>query len=147
MAKQKQNKAEKTPSESIFDLTEILILIENGETYRNIAAKYNTNLSRLYRFLSDEKHSARVKLALEQSADTYYDKAEEALHALQSKGTQADIARQRDLAQFYARKAGKRNPKVYGERIHQEHSGTLETNMPSLIIPGLAADDKSTGNS
>ena len=82
-----------------MDIEQIIEDIIDGLTYRKISEKYNVPLSTLHDFLSKPEHSARAKLALETSAQTYDEKAEEVLIA--AEGTTVEIQRARELSQLY----------------------------------------------
>lgn len=90
-------------------------LIE-GLTYRQIAKKYNKSLSTLHDFTSRAEHSARVKMALEISAQASVDSAEEILLSIKKTSNKIEMARARELSQFYKWKAAKRNPQKYGDK-------------------------------
>jgi hypothetical protein len=98
-----------------------------GETYRNIASDLDVPLSTLYDYTSKPEHSARVKTALEFSASTYADKAEQAL--LLAESDKNEIARARELAQHYRWHAGKRNPRTYGDKIDVTTKGEAITSF------------------
>lgn len=102
--------------------------ILDGLSYRAIAKKYNTNLTAVYNFVSDEKHSARVNDARSVSADTFVDKAEDAL--IEAEGTLTEITRARELASHYRWKASKRNPKVFGDKVDVTTGGEK---LPTII--------------
>ena len=88
-------------------------MILEGYTFRKIADIYNVPLSTLHYTLNKVEHSARVRNALDISASSYADKAEEVL--IDAVGTKEELQRARELAQHYRWKAGKRSPKKYGE--------------------------------
>jgi transposase len=89
--------------------------IHEGLTYRQISEKFDVKLSTLADFVAKPEHSARVKAALQSSADTYTDKAEQIL--IEAKSTLVEIQRAKELSQFYRWKASKRNPKVFGDKV------------------------------
>ena len=105
----KRSKAKKI----VLNIEQILDLLIDGKTYREIAKKFGVGLSVLHRFTSKEEHSARVRDALNYSASTYADKAEQIL--LEAPADKIEIQRARELAQHYRWKAGKRDPKKYGD--------------------------------
>lgn len=115
------------------------MLIE-GKTYRYIADYFEVKLSTLTDFLNKSEHSARKKHCLEVSADTYYDMAEKALMEIPDDSPNGQMMRQRELAQFYMKKAGKRNPRSYGDKIQTEHSGKIETPAPPAIVFEISQD-------
>ena len=109
MAKEKLN---------IEDVVEMII---DGKTYRQMAKMYNIPLTTLHDFTSKSEHSARVREALEYSASSYADKAEQVL--LDAEGTLTEIQRARELAQHYRWKASKRSPKKYGDKVDVTSAG------------------------
>lgn len=96
-------------------IDEIEEMIIEGSTFRVIAEKYNCSISTLHRFISKKEHSARISIALEVSADSYADKAEQTL--IDAKRNKIEMTRARELAQHYRWKAGKRCPKRYSNNI------------------------------
>lgn len=107
-------------------------LIE-GIVYEDIAKKYSVSYGTLHAFISNNDNSARVIVARQQSADAFDTKAERVLMDLQAGGTNADIARARELASHYRWRASKRNPKVFGDKV--ELSGNADA--PLQIITGM----------
>ena len=110
-----------------------------GETYRNIASDLAVPLSTLYDYTSKPEHSARVKTALEFSASTYADKAEQVL--LLAESDKNEITRARELAQHYRWHAGKRNPKTYGNDVDVTSGGEKLT-APIIIEWNGSNSDK-----
>jgi len=113
---------------------EVWEMLIEGKTYRYIADYFGVKLSTLSDFLNKPEHSARKKTSLEISADTFYDLAERALMAIDDSAPNGQMMRQKELAQFYLKKAGKRNPKTYGDKIQTEHSGEIKTVAPPTFI-------------
>ena len=119
-------------------------LLVTGESQADIAKRHNVSTSKLSAWLlGDPTRMARAREARSISAEAWLDKAERVLLDLPSDGTGADIARARELSQFYRRAAAIRNPREYGDRIDvsgkidHEHSVTslfnAITSRPSLI--------------
>lgn len=96
-------------------IDEIVEMLLQGKSYREIALELNCKLSVLHSFTSKPEHSARVREALIISASTYADKAEQVL--IEAKRDSIEIQRARELAQHYRWKASKRAPKVYGDKL------------------------------
>lgn len=105
--------------EDNFD--EIIEMIIEGKRYREIKDKYGVSLAALHAFLSKDEHCARTREALNISADTYVDKAEQILTSLKRNSNMSEIMKARELAQFYKWLAAKRRPKEYSERQQIEH--------------------------
>lgn len=102
-------------------IDQIVELILEGLSFRKIAERLNIALTTLHDFTSKAEHSARVREALEYSAQTFDDKAEEVL--LMAKSNLIEIQRARELAQHYRWKASKRNPRKYGDKIDLTSNG------------------------
>lgn len=102
-------------------LEEILEKVIEGVTYREMAEHYKVSVTYLHKFLNSEKHSARAKQAFELSAASYYDLAEKAIK--EAEGSMPEMQRAKLLVDLYTKKAGKRNPKQYGDKI--EHAGDM----------------------
>ena len=99
-----------------LDIEAIIDDLVNGMTYRAIAEKYNSKLTTLHDFVSKSEHSARAKLALEMSAQTYEDEAERIL--LNAPANKIEIQRARELSQVYRWKAGVRNKRKYSDKFN-----------------------------
>lgn len=96
-------------------IDDIVDRIITGDSYRKIAADLGVSLTTLHRFTSKQEHSARVKEALNYSASSFEEKAEDVL--INAKGNLVEIQRARELAQHYRWKASKRNPFKYGDKL------------------------------
>lgn len=96
-------------------IDDIVELILEGKTFREIASKKGVALGTLHSFITLDEHSVRVRNALEVSASSYADKAEEVL--ILAEKDSIEMTRARELAQHYRWKAGKRNPKKYGDKL------------------------------
>lgn len=116
-------------------IDEIIELIVDGLTFRDIAKKYDLSLSGLHNFLSKTEHSARVKTAMALSADGYADKAEEVLSDIKPKSTYAELQRARELAQHYRWKSAKRNPRRYSEKVDITSDGEKLASPVINVLP------------
>lgn len=105
-------------------IDEIISMLIEGKTYRQIADSLGVALTTLHDFTSRSEHSARAREALEYSSDTYADKAEQVL--IEAEKDMIEISRARELSQYYKWKASKRSPKKYGDKVQTELSGSLE---------------------
>lgn len=106
-----------------MDFEDIIQRIIEGDTYRSIALHYKVALTTLFDFLHTPEHSARAREALNLSADTAADKAEDVLK--EAKGTMPEIMRAKELSQYYKWKASKRRPATYGDKVDLNHSGDV----------------------
>lgn len=118
---------------------EIIDLLIEGKTYRFIAEKYGVSLSTLHDFMNSNEHSARTRSALEISASSYADKAEEVL--IQAERDKIEIQRARELAQHYRWKAGKRNPKKYGDKMDLTTDGEKISQVVQFQLPNNNRDE------
>lgn len=112
-----------------IDIEIIIEKILSGESYREIADFFDISLGYLHKITSSSEHSARVREALNISADSYSDMAEKVLK--DAKGNIVEIQRARELAQHYRWKAAKRNPRKYSERLDLTTDGE-KLNTPSI---------------
>ena len=96
------------------DVIEMLIA---GDTYRVIADKYKVSLGTLNTWITTSEHSPRAKEAIRISAAAYYDKAEEEIRAAMATGDHVQVQGAKLLSDLYTKKAGKRNPKEYGDKL------------------------------
>lgn len=96
-------------------IDELIDLIIDGKTYRQIANHFDVKLSTLADFVAKPEHSARVKNALKVSSDTYADKAEQVL--IDAERDLIEMQRAKELSQYYKWKASKRSPSTYGDKI------------------------------
>jgi hypothetical protein len=98
-----------------MNIDKIIEMIIAGDSFRVMARKLKVPLSTLHDFTRNDEHSARVRNALEISAQTYEEIAEETL--LNADASPYEMQRARELAQHYRWKASKRSPKKYGDKI------------------------------
>lgn len=97
-----------------LDIDAVIDDLVDGLTYRAIAEKYNVKLTTLHDYVSKSEHSARAKMALEMSAQTYEDQAEQIL--LNAPADKIELQRARELSQVYRWKAGVRNKRKYSDK-------------------------------
>lgn len=109
--------AKKRANDSGIDIENVCDLILEGKSYVDIAKGLNIGLSKLKHYCINPNHSARVREALKESADSFEEKAEQILLELPSKATQGQIVRARELAQHYRWKASKRDPRRFGDKL------------------------------
>lgn len=128
---------------SILDgkIEEVLESILEGKTFREIAKIHNVGLSTLHRFINSEEHSARARNAMEISASSYADKAEEVL--ILAENDRGELMRARELAQHYRWKAGKRSPKKYGDKVDVTTGGDkiAPQSIPLVLSDGRTYED------
>ena len=120
----------KTKREILADnADEVIELIENDNSYKEIAKIFNVDVRDVNEFINNSQYSTRAREALQNSADRAFDKAEEALLAINAGDDNAVITRQRELAHHYRRKAGVKNRNRYAEshKIQAEVKDTSTT--------------------
>ena len=100
-----------------MDIESIISDLLDGMTYRTISEKNGVPLSTFVDFISKPEHSARAKEALVLSAQTYEDMGEQVLLDINAESNGVEMARARELAQYYKWKARVRNPKRYGDKL------------------------------
>lgn len=97
----------------------IIPMLLDGDSYRVIAAKLGVPLATLHDFCSRstseegiDSNLVRVRQALDMSAQSYADKAEQTL--LNAPSNMTEVMRARELSKFYMWMASKRSPKSFG---------------------------------
>ena len=115
-----------------MDIDKIIEMIIDGYTFRAISKKLDVPLSTLYDFTKRSEHSARTRDALEISAQTYEEKAEEIL--IGADASAYEMQRARELAQHYRWKASKRSPRRYGDKIDMTSDNKEIQFLPSIIL-------------
>ncbi len=101
-----------------IDFDQVVELIIEGMTYRDMANVFKVKLSTLSDFIARPEHSARAREALNASADIFADKSEQVLHDAEwdPQKFDYDLKKARELSQHYRWKAAKRNPSKYSEK-------------------------------
>lgn len=112
-----------------YDIADILTRIEEGETFREIAAVYGVNVSSISRLLDKEENAQQSARARSISAESWLDRG---FHELVDAKTSEEITRARYIAQECARRAALRNP-AYREKQDHNHSGSLTLNVASEL--------------
>lgn len=124
MAKTKDKpNQDKKPFDIDFIITEIL----EGKSAFRIAKENGWAKTTMIDFLSKPDHSARVKEARILSATQFADMAEKVL--LEAESNQIEIARARELSQYYKWRASVTSPKEYGKTVD------ITTNGESINKP------------
>ena len=128
--KTKIKEKKKTQKEVLIEnAEEVIEMIREAKTHKEICKKFGVNAKYLYDFLTDSSYSARVKEAQKESAETITAKAEEVLMQLEKGCDTAEIARARELAHHYRWLAAKKNPQRFGDstKIQAEVKDTSST--------------------
>ena len=106
-------------------------MIIAGKSFRQMADILQVPLSTLHDFTSKSEHSARVREALDYSADSFSDKAEAVL--IEAESLPTEIQRARELAQHYRWKASKRSPKRFGDKVDITSAGKEIKTVTTVI--------------
>jgi len=112
-------------------LDEVIEMIIAGKSFRQMADILQVPLSTLHDFTSKSEHSARVREALDYSADSFSDKAEAVL--IEAESLPTEIQRARELAQHYRWKASKRSPKRFGDKVDITSAGKEIKTVTTVI--------------
>jgi len=120
----------KTQKEILIESAdEVIEMIENDFSYKSIATKFSVDVREINYFVNHSQFSARAREALSNSADSAFDKAEEALLNISAGDDNAVITRQRELAHHYRRKAAVKNRNKFADshKIQAEVKDTSST--------------------
>jgi hypothetical protein len=102
---------------------EIIEAMRAGFGYRAIAPKYDVSIGLLAQWVAaNPERSHACARAREESADQCDEEAED---LLRDAADPFELAKARELAVHLRWRAKSRNPKVYGDKIQQEHSGEI----------------------
>lgn len=129
-----------------LNIDEIVEMLLEGKSYREIAAEKKVAVSTLHNFTSKPEHSARAKEALKYSAFLWDEKAEQAINDIPANGSPAEIAKGRELKQLFQWRASKRNPKEYGDRVEVKQEVKVSQFSKELVfnvLPGVVPDGRS----
>ena len=95
--------------------------VASGETFRGIARQLGISLGSIITWVeSDADRSARVSQARVQSAQVWDELAEE---EIRKASDPFEITRARELASHYRWRAKVVSPRIYGDKVTQEHTG------------------------
>ena len=96
-------------------------LIEAGDSQAKIARELGINKSVVTRWLGlDDQRSARVKYSRALSAESLYEQVDD---DLRTAADPFELAKAKELGQHRRKWAAIRNPREYGDKITQEHTG------------------------
>ena len=115
---------------------DVIAMIENNSSYRDIASKYNIDVAEICWFVNESQHSARAKQALKIASYDLLDKAQKAIESIKDESTNARVARQRELKNIYLYRAQVKNRKELDLNYREEKQ---ETNNNIVVIPATQA--------
>ena len=134
VSEQKELVKHKTKRQNLLDNAEDIIeMIANNCSYREIASKYCVQVAEIFWFANHSEHSARAKLSLQIASYDLLDKAQNAIESIQDDSTNTRVARQRELKNIYLYRAQIKNRKELDLNYREEKQ---ETNN-NIITPQL----------
>lgn len=116
----------------INNADDVIMMIENNSSYREIAKKYNIDVSEICWFVNDSQHSTRARQALKIASYDLLDKAQQAIESIQDESSNARVARQRELKNIYLYRAQIKNRKELD--LHYREQETTN-NQQIIVIP------------
>jgi hypothetical protein len=117
----------------IENIDEIIKLISENKSYKEIAEKFSVDQSDLCEVVNNEQYRARKDIALEIASDIQVEKAREHLESINSHDTNASVRKKSELSQFELYLAKVKNRKKYDLNYREEKQ---ETNN-NIITPQL----------
>lgn len=124
---------------------DVISMIENNSSYREIAKKYNIDVSEICWFVNDSQHSTRARQALKIASYDLLDKAQEAIESIQDESTNARVARQRELKNIYLYRAQIKNRKELDLHFREQDTATNNNIItPQLTLKVVNQDQKIT---
>lgn len=124
---------------------DVISMIEDNKSYRDIAKKYSIDVSEICWFVNESQHSTRARQALKIASYDLLDKAQQAIESIQDESTNARVARQRELKNIYLYRAQIKNRKEL-DLHYREHESTTSNNIitPQLTLKVVNQDQKIT---
>ena len=111
---------------------EIIARIEGGEMLTAIAKSFGVDRANFMKWLNaDTLRSARVREARISASAAWDEKAEEEIAAAREP---FELSRAKELAHHYRWRASKIAPKVYGDRLDLNHSGTVKFDRIEAVV-------------
>lgn len=121
-------------------LDAIIDMIYDGNMLSDIARKIGVSKSSLNEWYSQGERLARINAARIAAAERWDELAVQVL--TEAPSDKNEIARARELAQHYRWRASKLSPKLYGDRLTTEHTGTPAVAIQ--IITGVPSPEPRT---
>ena len=124
---------------------DVISMIENNSSYRDIAKKYNIDVSEICWFVNDSQHSTRARQALKIASYDLLDKAQQAIESIEDESTNARVARQRELKNIYLYRAQIKNRKELDLHYRDQETATSNNIItPQLTLKVVNQDQKIT---
>lgn len=124
-------------------LDEILDMFRDGHTFRYVCSAFEVSSRTMSKFLSLPENKDHYRSVLQESADAYVDKAEEAL--INAPADKNELYRARELAQHYRWLASKRNPNRFGDKLEHDHrssDGSMSPQPTSIVFTKPDAENQ-----
>lgn len=118
--------ADETPTQKLdrIGIDTICDMIASQDlSYRAIAKEIGVHHNTMMVWLQSNGHSMRARASQAEAARYNDDEGLRVLQGLPADATPGQIAQARELASYHKWRASKRNPKDYGDKIIQEHTG------------------------
>lgn len=117
----------------IENIDEIIKLISENKSYKEIAEKFSVDQSDLCEVVNNEQYRARKDIALEIASDIQVEKARDHLESINADDTNASVRKKSELSQFELYLAKVKFRKKYDLNYREDR---LETNN-NIITPQL----------
>ena len=117
----------------IENIDEIIKLISENKSYKEIAEKFSVDQSDLCEVVNNEQYRARKDIALEIASDIQVEKARDHLESIEADDTNASVRKKSELSQFELYLAKVKNRKKYDLNYREDKQ---ETNN-NIITPQL----------
>lgn len=111
---------------------DVISMIEDNKSYRDIAKKYNIDVAEICWFVNESQHSTRARQALKIASYDLLDKAQQAIESIEDESTNARVARQRELKNIYLYRAQIKNRKELDLHYREQES---TNNQQIIVIP------------
>jgi hypothetical protein len=129
-----KNKPLSKSRQTIVDnVDNIIALIANNVSYKNIAERYGVFQSQIFAILdSDDKYRARKDEALKIASYHQIDEAKQYLESIQADDTNASVRKKCELSQFSTYLAKVKNRKEFDLNYKDD---IKDTNQQIIVIP------------
>lgn len=118
-----------------FGVESICESVYEGDSLTLIAKTVGVSIGSLIAWIAAEpERSARVNLARLETSRIWDEKAE---RGIEDATDDFELAKAKDLAHHYRWRASKIAPKIYGDKIQQEHTGADGGPVKFTVITGV----------
>ncbi len=124
----------KTQKELLLEnAEEVIEMIENGKSYKNIAEKYKVRMENVFLFVNEWEYSARARRALNIASYACLEEAEKAIDSIKSTDTPASVRKQVEKMNIALYKAKIKNRKEF-DLNYKEKEDSSTVKMPEITI-------------